>query len=84
MQMVDGVTVHPYRKFPPETAAAEYQKLRELALGAGCQTRLGDGQYLCNKDEAGSCPAGWLREPAAGFFFFLPAATAGSAGQDSR
>jgi hypothetical protein len=29
LEFLDGVSVHPYRQKPPETAAAEYQKLRE-------------------------------------------------------
>ncbi|UCH35106.1 MAG: cellulase family glycosylhydrolase, partial [Armatimonadota bacterium] len=30
LDLVDGVTVHPYRKQPPETAAEDYERLREL------------------------------------------------------
>ncbi len=30
LQYMDAVSVHPYRGDPPETAAADYQKLREL------------------------------------------------------
>jgi len=30
LQLVEGVTVHPYRQQPPETVAPDYQRLREL------------------------------------------------------
>jgi hypothetical protein len=30
LELVDGVTVHPYRQDPPETAAADYLRLRAL------------------------------------------------------
>lgn len=29
LEHLDGVSVHPYRRLPPETAAAEYRKLRD-------------------------------------------------------
>jgi hypothetical protein len=30
LQLVEGVTVHPYRQEPPETVAPDYERLREL------------------------------------------------------
>ncbi len=51
LEYLDAVSVHPYRgpKQPPETAAADYQKLRELIASCGHDERQRKVPIVCGE-----------------------------------